>query len=220
LQMLFGEKILNYMVVIFTGGDELEANEETLEDYLREIPLGLQEILRKCNDRKVLFDNKTTLERVKEKQRTELLKHIDIIVAQNGGHPYSNELFHEAQEWSSKHKDVDSGPYSNEQVQVYMENIQKAQEEQLKESQEMGQENLRMATKVLEQRVAEQRSAREEIEKKCREKIRELEEQLRIQPESALDSRQLRIEPESALGIPKRQSALRKPRNLSCNIVL
>jgi len=185
LQMLFGEKILNYMVVIFTGGDELEENEETLEDYLREIPLDLQEILRKCNGRKVLFDNKTTSETVKEKQKTELLKHIDTIIAQNGGHPYSNELFHEAQEWSSKHKDVDSGRYSNEQVQIYMQNIQKAQEEQLKESQEMVEEHLRMATKVFEQRVAEQRSAREEIEKKSREKIRELEEQLRIREDSA-----------------------------------
>jgi hypothetical protein len=42
LQMLFGEKILNYMVVIFTGGDELEENEQTLEDYLRESPPALQ----------------------------------------------------------------------------------------------------------------------------------------------------------------------------------
>ena len=34
---------------------------------------------------------------MKEKQTTELLKQIDIVIAQNGGHPYSNELFREAQ---------------------------------------------------------------------------------------------------------------------------
>lgn len=34
LQILFGSKIVDYMIVVFTGGDELEENEETLEEYL------------------------------------------------------------------------------------------------------------------------------------------------------------------------------------------
>jgi len=34
LQALFGHKIVDYMLVVFTGGDDLEANEETLDDYL------------------------------------------------------------------------------------------------------------------------------------------------------------------------------------------
>ena len=39
LQILFGDKIVDYMIVVFTGGDELEDNDETLEDYLgRECP--------------------------------------------------------------------------------------------------------------------------------------------------------------------------------------
>ena len=43
LQSLFGEKINDYMIVVFTGGDELEENDETLEDYLgRECPAPLK----------------------------------------------------------------------------------------------------------------------------------------------------------------------------------
>ncbi|XVF11837.1 hypothetical protein REPUB_Repub08aG0061600 [Reevesia pubescens] len=43
LQTLFGSKIVNYMIVVFTGGDELEENKETLEDYLgRECPQPLK----------------------------------------------------------------------------------------------------------------------------------------------------------------------------------
>jgi len=38
--MLFGEKIVNYMVVVFTAGDELDEN-QTFEDYLRESPPAL-----------------------------------------------------------------------------------------------------------------------------------------------------------------------------------
>jgi len=34
LQALFGHQIVDYMIVFFTGGDDLEANEETLDDYL------------------------------------------------------------------------------------------------------------------------------------------------------------------------------------------
>lgn len=34
LQAIFGSRIVDFMIVVFTGGDELEANEETLEDYL------------------------------------------------------------------------------------------------------------------------------------------------------------------------------------------
>lgn len=36
LQALFGSKIADYMIVVFTGGDELEENDETLEEYLAE----------------------------------------------------------------------------------------------------------------------------------------------------------------------------------------
>ncbi|XP_047161001.1 immune-associated nucleotide-binding protein 9-like [Vigna umbellata] len=34
LKTLFGHKIVDYLIIVFTGGDELEYNEETLDDYL------------------------------------------------------------------------------------------------------------------------------------------------------------------------------------------
>lgn len=34
LQTLFGSKIADYMIIVFTGGDDLEENDETLDDYL------------------------------------------------------------------------------------------------------------------------------------------------------------------------------------------
>lgn len=34
LRKFFGSKISDYMIVVFTGGDDLEENDETLEDYL------------------------------------------------------------------------------------------------------------------------------------------------------------------------------------------
>lgn len=36
LQCIFDSKIFEYFIVVFTGGDELEANNQTLDDYLHE----------------------------------------------------------------------------------------------------------------------------------------------------------------------------------------
>jgi len=43
VQKLFGSKIVDHMIVVFTGGDELEENKETLDDYLgRDCPEPLK----------------------------------------------------------------------------------------------------------------------------------------------------------------------------------
>lgn len=43
LRTLFGNKITDYMIIVFTGGDELEFNDKTLEDYLgRDCPEPLK----------------------------------------------------------------------------------------------------------------------------------------------------------------------------------
>ncbi|GAY67990.1 hypothetical protein CUMW_260640 [Citrus unshiu] len=53
-QTLFGKKVFDYMIVVFTGGDELEDNDETLEDYLgRECPKPLKKGATKLRDQQV-----------------------------------------------------------------------------------------------------------------------------------------------------------------------
>ncbi|KAH9330397.1 hypothetical protein KI387_002505, partial [Taxus chinensis] len=62
----------------------------------------MQELVRRCNSRTVLFDNKTTSEIKKEKQISKLLEHVDSIIADNENHPYSNELFKKSKEMGSE----------------------------------------------------------------------------------------------------------------------
>ncbi|XP_020878842.1 immune-associated nucleotide-binding protein 9 [Arabidopsis lyrata subsp. lyrata] len=98
LQTLFGSRIANYMIIVFTGGDELEENEETLEDYLtQECPQFLKEILELCDNRLVLFDNKTKdkLKQVEQVQKLRAL--VELVAKQNNGKPYREELFNELQ---------------------------------------------------------------------------------------------------------------------------
>ncbi|KAJ0085252.1 hypothetical protein Patl1_07559 [Pistacia atlantica] len=139
LQSLFGRKIVNYMIVVFTGGDELEENEETLEEYLgRECPDSLKDILALCENRRVLFDNKTKEETKRAKQVGELLSLVSRVIAQNGGQPYTDEIF----------------------AEVKKVEIERSYEDQLKRTSEMLELKLTAITRKLEKELLEERVAR------------------------------------------------------------
>ncbi|WVY99322.1 hypothetical protein V8G54_025392 [Vigna mungo] len=101
VQTLFGHKIIDYIILVFTGGDELEYNEETLDDYLgQECPQPLKDILLQCDNRKVLFDNKTKDEKKQLQQVQQLLNLVNIVISKNNGQPYTNKTFVRSQEGS------------------------------------------------------------------------------------------------------------------------
>ncbi|GLU22266.1 hypothetical protein SLE2022_383550 [Rubroshorea leprosula] len=82
------------MIVVFTGGDELEENDGTLEDYLgRECPQPLKEIPSSCHNRNVLFNNKTEDETQKAKQLQQLLSLVNNVMLQNSGRPYIGDTY-------------------------------------------------------------------------------------------------------------------------------
>ncbi|KAH0662578.1 hypothetical protein KY284_027509 [Solanum tuberosum] len=94
LLSLFESKISDYMIVVFTGGDELE-DDETLDDYLGCFPEPLKEALKQCGNRQVLFDNKTHDPLKKADQLRNFLLHVNLVVEKNGGKPYTTYLFKE-----------------------------------------------------------------------------------------------------------------------------
>ncbi|KAJ0085927.1 hypothetical protein Patl1_07573 [Pistacia atlantica] len=131
------------MIVVFTSGDELEENEETLEDYLgRECLNPLKDILDLCENRRVLFDNKTKDETIRARQVGELLSLVDRIIAQNGRQPYTDEIFVEVKKEAMKHHEqqveVDSlKGYSKREITELKAEIKRSYEDQLKRISEM-----------------------------------------------------------------------------------
>ncbi|XAR57561.1 hypothetical protein NMG60_11025744 [Bertholletia excelsa] len=191
LQTLFGKKINDYMIVVFTGGDELEENEETLEDYLgRECPRPLKEILLLCENRMVLFDNKTMDEMKKAEQLRLLLSLVNKVIDQNGGQPYTDEIFVElkkgAMKLRNRTKEVNSlEGYTKSEISELTEQMHRSYEEQLQRITEMVESRLRETTHRLEQQLAEEQAARlraEEIaqaaQMKSNEEIQKLREHL------------------------------------------
>lgn len=96
LNAIFGEKVMDYMVVVFSGGDHLDG--QTLDQYLDGAPPFLHDFLRRCGYRKLSFDNKTADPTKQDAQRNQLLRVIDDLVVKNGGVPYSSQHLKEAQE--------------------------------------------------------------------------------------------------------------------------
>lgn len=191
LQTLFGSKIVDYMIVVFTGGDELEDDEDTLDDYLgRECPESLKQILSLCGNRCVLFDNKTKDEKKRSGQVQQLLSFVNMIVSQNGGQPYTDALFAELKKGAMKlHREqrkVDSlEGYSEGQISELKKHMQQTYEEQLKHITEMIESKLKEATTRLEKQLAEEQAARLRAEdsaklaqKKSDDEIRKLRKHL------------------------------------------
>ncbi|KAL6297305.1 hypothetical protein ACE6H2_005447 [Prunus campanulata] len=199
LQTLFGSKIIDYMIVVFTGGDDLEENDETLEDYLgRECPEPLKEILVLCENRCVLFDNKTKDESKRVKQVQHLLSLVNKVIAQNGGRPYTDEIFAEVKKGAIKLRDQQEEVnslkgYSKREISDLKDQMQRAYEEQLKRITEMVESKLRETTIRLEQQLADEQAARLRAEenaqmaqmrsddeiRKLRENLMRAEEELR-----------------------------------------
>ncbi|KAI3900855.1 hypothetical protein MKW92_018508 [Papaver armeniacum] len=89
LRDIFGEEITNYMIIVFTGGDELET---TFPEYLSTCPTALQRVLRLLKNRVVLFDNKTKDETQRKEQVRELMSLVDMVKSENQ-QSYTGDIF-------------------------------------------------------------------------------------------------------------------------------
>ncbi|KAK8489716.1 hypothetical protein V6N13_093079 [Hibiscus sabdariffa] len=158
LVSLFGREIFNYVIVVFTGGDEFD-DEDTFEDYLGpKCPKQLKDVLFLCGNRYVLFDNKTMDETKRMEQVQHLLALVNKVTEQNGGQPYSDELFLELQRRAAirvQQEQVSSQKgYSKQEIFQLNEQFEKLYERQLRRITEMVESKLKEATMKLERQLA------------------------------------------------------------------
>jgi GTP-binding protein EngB required for normal cell division len=128
LQRIFESKILDYFIVVFTGGDELEADEQTLDDYLREgCPEFLTKVLRLCGGRKVLLNNRTEDGVKKAEQLKLLLSHVADVGKQNDGKPYTDKMHRKIKEENDKlreqEREIESKNLADADIAVLKEKL-------------------------------------------------------------------------------------------------
>ncbi|KAH7681442.1 P-loop containing nucleoside triphosphate hydrolase protein [Dioscorea alata] len=171
LRAVFGERIIKYMIVLFTGGDDLEGNDDTLEDYLaRDCPEPLQQIIHLCENRVVLFDNRSRDPSKKAQQLHELLTLVDSIIMSNNRRPYSNELFaeikKEALRMQEALKDIELLEGHNESEIIGLkEQNNKSYEEQMRLISEMVDQKMNYHIESIYKLLEEEQNARREVER-------------------------------------------------------
>ncbi|XDV12069.1 hypothetical protein PO909_000813 [Leuciscus waleckii] len=91
IEMMFGQEVLKYSIILFTRGDQLDG--ETIEEVIEE-SCALRDVVDQCGGRFHVFNNRDVNNR---DQVNDLLQKIDTMIEQNGGGHYSNEMFEDAE---------------------------------------------------------------------------------------------------------------------------
>ncbi|KAL8101368.1 hypothetical protein AgCh_033303 [Apium graveolens] len=148
LRTLFGSKMTDYMILVFTGGDELEYHEIRLEDYLgRDCPKPLKS--------------------KKDEQVQELLSLMNLVLAKNDGKPYTDELFVELKRGTAE--------LDGQNEEQLMKRITELVESKFRENTARLEQQLVEEKASLEQKLAEEKSR---LEHKLAEEKARLEQQL------------------------------------------
>lgn len=100
IEDFFGSKAGDFIIIIFTRGDEL--GDQTIESYIQSDREGhLKKTIKDCGNRYQVFNNKDP----KDDQVKELLKKIKLMVQGNQGNSYTSEIFQEAEAAIQKEAD-------------------------------------------------------------------------------------------------------------------
>ncbi|ROK90071.1 GTPase IMAP family member 8 [Anabarilius grahami] len=99
IEMMFGEGVLKYSIILFTHGDQLE--EKTVEELIKESS-ALRDLVQQCGGRYHVFNNRDLNNR---EQVNDLLQKIDTMIEQNGGGHYSTEMLEDAQRFRQEEEE-------------------------------------------------------------------------------------------------------------------
>ncbi|TMW87494.1 hypothetical protein EJD97_019890 [Solanum chilense] len=190
---LFGTKITDYMIVVFTGGDKLEDN-DSLNDHLdHSCPEDLKEVLKMCGNRQVLFDNKTEDPAKKAKQFSELIFHVNMVVETTGGKPYTSNLFEEVKKMKLRNDSLEVSSMLGDLKEGVTELKERLQRfslvEQKRRITTMVESKKNKTMHSLEKQLEEERTARLEAEKEIRELKDSLEKAQRETEELTVKTR-------------------------------
>ncbi|ROL48080.1 GTPase IMAP family member 8 [Anabarilius grahami] len=146
IEMMFGEEVLKYSIILFTHGDLLEGKSV---DKLIEESCRLRDLVDQCGGRYHIFNNKDQNNR---EQVNDLLQKIDTMIEQNGGGHYSNEMYEDAQRFRREEEE-------QRQREEEERRLRAAEEKRLREEEER------------KQRQEEIEKVRKETEEKFRAKF-------------------------------------------------
>ena len=94
LAMKFGPELYERAVIVFTGGDDLEADEITFENFIKSSNKRLRDLLKVCGNRAIVFNNRLPLYGDARRQQVKkLLTKVDEVMKSTNYTYYTNEIY-------------------------------------------------------------------------------------------------------------------------------
>ncbi|CAN6235095.1 unnamed protein product [Urochloa humidicola] len=172
IKMFFGDSISNHMILVFTNGDQV--GETALKKMLsNKRARYLQELLRLCAYRVVLFDNKTSDAACQQQQLEKLLEAVDSVISGTDGIPFSNQMLTQIKEVHERQKDIEG--YTAEEMSQSKKDIYDGY---LMLITKMVEEKLNSTIEKLQNQIMEEQKARQKVETEVAEEIQKLRESL------------------------------------------
>ncbi|CAN9512767.1 unnamed protein product [Ophioblennius macclurei] len=159
----FGKNSLLFTIVLLTGGDELDDEDLSAEEYIRErCDDSFKSLLADCGGRYHVFNNK----KQNPEQVSELIAKIDSMVKKNGGDCFTNEMLQEAE--SAIKKEMERILMENDDMRREIEEMEKKHEKEIQE---------------MKMRMEKEKAELEEERKVIKEQLNEKEEKIRKEQE-------------------------------------
>ncbi|XP_050396768.1 GTPase IMAP family member 4 [Patella vulgata] len=97
LVAVFGEDVINHVVIVFTGKESLTFEKLTLADYLKRVPPELSELVQRCRSRCVTINNRADDAEV-QADVDGIINMVRRTIHENGGSYYTGEMYRAAEE--------------------------------------------------------------------------------------------------------------------------
>ncbi|KAF4114311.1 uncharacterized protein LOC131538713 [Onychostoma macrolepis] len=162
IEMLFGEEVLKYSIILFTHGDLLGS---TVEKIIDRYP-ALRHLVDQCGGRFHVFNNRNENNR---EQVNELLQKIDKMIEQNGGGHYSIQMFEDAQKFRRE----------KEKRKRREEEQRKQEEQQRQEIETVRKEAEKIRAECEAQKSSELTRLKAELENGYNEQIKQKQEEIK-----------------------------------------
>ncbi|XP_030579248.1 GTPase IMAP family member 8-like [Archocentrus centrarchus] len=169
IKKFFGKNSEKFTIILLTGGDTLEYDKVSIEDYIKKkCDASFMRLITDCGDRYHVFNNR---DRQNHKQVSELITKIDAMVKENGGCCFTNKMLQEAETAIRK------------EMQRILKEKEEEIEEQKAEFERKHKEEMEAMKKRMDEEREKERIQREKELDKMRDKIREEEEERKKEQE-------------------------------------